>query len=429
MKRYELTLGQKALMTLYDEDDFCVNLMFAFKIKGRFDKDKFENILQEIIKNNDAFRFKFYRDKKNNKIYQYIDNKVEYTLDERKTTGDTYDEKYNDIKIQVKNILGNVKCLSDEFMWNFILFDIDKDESIFYVRMNHLICDGVTIVAVLSIIFSLYNGTQIRRSLEFSDFLKEQEAFENSEEYTKLRKKYEMQVDDFKKYKRILQLPKGERSYSIIKYFAIIEISKISDFCKKNKLSYFHISLFLYHIAISYIYKEKDTLITVPMGTRKSKYMNTIGYLLSASFSRLQLKDNMKLQEAAILCRNNFFENSKVAPIFFKEMLDNNYSIEFLLTYQNQAGNFNKHITLGEAEIESITDPELIGNTQKVVMNAVSVTAMEIDDKIAYTMRIGEDIYSDEMREKTGKAFILAADCLSRKDMTYREFCDMLDNM
>lgn len=56
MERYKLTLGQKALMTLYEEKDFCVNLMFAFKIKGNFNRNKLKETLQEVIENNDAFR-------------------------------------------------------------------------------------------------------------------------------------------------------------------------------------------------------------------------------------------------------------------------------------------------------------------------------------------------------------------------------------
>lgn len=429
MERYKLTLGQKALMTLYEEKDFCVNLMFAFKIKGNFNRNKLKETLQEVIENNDAFRFKFYRDKTDNNIYQYMDDENKLIFEEKNIDGNNYSEKYEKVKEYVRKLLTQVKCLSNEFMWDFILFNMGNEESIFYARMNHLICDGVTIVATLGNILSAYNGIPMKKSLGFSDFLKEQETFENSEEYIKLREKYKIQVDEFKNYERILKLPKINRKYSIIKCFATVDTDKILEFCKSNKLSFFHVSLFFYHVAISYIYKRNDTLITVPIGIRKPQYMNTIGYLLSASFSRLKLDENMKMQDAAILCRNNFFENSKIAPIFFKELIDNKYLIEFLLTYQNQVGNFNKKIMLGDAEIETITDPELIGNTQKVIMNAASVTAMEIDTAITYTLRVGKDIYTDEMREKTGQIFNLAAECLSGKNMTFGEFCKILDNM
>lgn len=54
---------------------------------------------------------------------------------------------------------------------------------------------------------------------------------------------------------------------------------------------------------------------------------------------------------------------------------------------------------------------------------------MEIDTAITYTLRVGKDIYTDEMREKTGQIFNLAAECLSGKNMTFGEFCKILDNM
>ena len=115
---------------------------------------------------------------------------------------------YEKVKEYVRKLLTQVKCLSNEFMWDFILFNMGNEESIFYARMNHLICDGVTIVATLGNILSAYNGIPMKKSLGFSDFLKEQETFENSEEYIKLREKYKIQVDEFKNYERILKLPK-----------------------------------------------------------------------------------------------------------------------------------------------------------------------------------------------------------------------------
>ncbi|MGC4019651.1 MAG: condensation domain-containing protein [Muricomes sp.] len=429
MERFELTMGQKVLLTSYHEEDFCVNLVFALRIEGNLDKDKFKQVLQKIINDNDAFRFKFYKDKQTGLVYQYADEQTEYTLDEREAKGNTYDEKYEDVKEQVREILSSSQCFSDTLMWDFVLFDMGNDEHIFYVRMNHLICDGVTIAAAIGYIVSLYNDIPMRKSLGFSDFIREQQAFEKTEQYMALREKYSPQLDEFKNYKRILQFPEKGRDYAIINYFTTIDCDKISGFCKENKLSFFHASLFFYHAAISAIYKRKDTLVTVPMGTRKSSYMNSIGYLLSICYSRMIFEDDMGMQDAAIKCRNNFFESTKTIPVFFEAFLNNNYAIEFALTYQNQAGNFDKKIFLGEAEVKSITDPDFIGNTQKVIMDAVTVSVMEVKDKIIYAVRAGMDIYSNEMRDKTAKAFELAAECLSGKDMTFGEFCRALDSM
>lgn len=428
MDRIEITYGQKILMSLYNEPDFCVNLSFAFKIKGKIDKAKLEESLQKTIDDNNAFRFKFHKDEETGKIYQYTVEKVEYKLDEREADGNTYEEKYKNVKKQTQKILSEIKCLSDELMWDFILFNMGN-EHIFYVRINHLICDGVAIVATLVNIISNYNGIPLKKSLGLEEFMKEQREFEKTENYFNMFKKLEKQIEDYKSYKSFIKLPEKNRKKTSSRNVAAVESEKLSEFCKKNKLSFFHASLFFYHVAISAVYGKKDTQIIVPIGTRKSSYRNTIGYLVSACFSRLILEDDTSLKEAVMECRDDFFENSKTAPIFFKMFCDNNFSHEFLLTYQNQVTSFDKHIPFGEAEVENIIDQELVGIPQPVEMNVASLSAIETGNNIVFSIRADEDVFSDDMRKKAGKAFILAAKCLAEEDMTFKSFCDTLDKM
>lgn len=427
MDRIELTTGQKALLTLYNGPDFCVNLPFAFKIKGNLDKERLEQSLQKTINDNDVFRFQFEKDEETGKIYQYAVEQVTYKLEERKANGSTYEEKYEDVKKQVYDILAKAKGLFNRLMWDFVLFDMGNDTYIFFARINHLICDGVSIIATLGSIISNYNRVPFKKSLGFEEYIKEQAEFQKTEPYTDMFQKFEPLIESYKSYKPFIQLPEYNRKKTKETYFASVESGPLSEFCKNNRLSLFHISLFFYHAAISAVYQQKDTMIIVPIGTRKSSYTNTIGYLVSACYSRLILEDGKSMREAVVECRNHFLESSKTVPIFFDIYMENSFPHEFLLTYQNQVTNSNKRIPLGEAEIEKITDPGF--NPQEVEMNVASMSGIENGDKIIYTLRADEDVFSADMKEKAGKAFVLAARCLAEKDMTFREFCEALDNM
>ena len=73
-----------------------------------------------------------------------MDDENKLIFEEKNIDGNNYSEKYEKVKEYVRKLLTQVKCLSNEFMWDFILFNMGNEESIFYARMNHLICDGVT---------------------------------------------------------------------------------------------------------------------------------------------------------------------------------------------------------------------------------------------------------------------------------------------
>ena len=424
MEKVALTTGQKALMTLYNEEDFCVNLPFAFQIRGKLDKVRLEQALQQTIDDNDVFRFQFEKDAKTGMIYQFLVERVAYRLDERIPAGNTYAEKYEDVKKQVYAILQKAKGLFNSRLWDFVLFDMGDDTHLFFARINHLICDGVSIVAVLSDILSHYNGVPVQKSQGFAAFMKEQEAFQKTPEYAKLFQTFQPLIESYQRYQSFITYPKENRKKTKEVYFTSVESSALTQFCKVHKMSLFHVSLFLYHAAISAVYNKADTMIIVPIGTRKTNYRNTVGYLVSACYSRLLFENDTGMQQAAIACRNHFLESAKIAPIFFDIYVQNGFPHEFLLTYQNQMTNAEKKIPFGEAFVEPLTDPDF--NPQEVETNVSTVSGVEKGDKIVYTLRADEDTFPPEMREKAAKAFALAARCLVQEDMTFGAFCKVL---
>jgi hypothetical protein len=88
-KLYELTLGQRVVMSLYHGLDSCANLQCAFLVSGELDKDRLRQSVQKVIDDNDGLRFRFFREANTGEIYQYMDEELLYQLEERMARCDT----------------------------------------------------------------------------------------------------------------------------------------------------------------------------------------------------------------------------------------------------------------------------------------------------------------------------------------------------
>lgn len=429
MKEYEMMANQTAVNILHNEKDFAVNISFAFKVHGRLDKGRFEKALQKTIDENDAFRFKFHKDELTGKVFQYVVDHVDYSLDERDTVGDTYQERYEDVKRQTYRLLSEVECFSDCLMWDFVLFDMGKDEYIFYARMNHLVCDGVSAVHVVRKIVANYNGIPYRQSGSFEEYINEHEEFKASERFFDMESVLNLSIEKYRNYNGILNLTDTNREPSSMGYFTTIDSAEIAQFCRKNKINLFSVTLFFLHLALSISYGQPNTLVTVVSGNRSVKYTSTIGCLIEACFSELSLDDDTTFKEALIECRDDFFKSIKFGPIYCDFVIKNSIGFETVLTYQNQVKNFNSQVLpLGDATAEDINDPQLIGFPQENEINAIFMSGMESNDMIVYGIDADKKAFPDELKELSVKVFHLAQRCLiSNEDISIGEFKKLLN--
>jgi hypothetical protein len=85
-------------------------------------------------------------------------------------------------------------------------------------------------------------------------------------------------------------------------------------------------------------------------------------------------------------------------------------------------------MSLGETKITPLTDPQMIVKTDTVIPDAVSVSAMETGNQLVYMMRTGNDLISLNQREKVGRAFVLAAECLAGDDISFGKFVKALES-
>lgn len=429
MEKFKLNTNQKYVMSVNSNRENCGNLSISFKIKGKLDKVRFEQSIQKTIDNNDSFRFKMHKDENTKEIYQTIYECVKYTLVERKVEGNSYDDKLKNVEKEIQKIYSNVKFF-DNLLWDFVLFEMGDDEFIFWGRVNHIITDGVSLSLTFASIRSYYLGEKVKQSNSYRNYLIEQESWGNSKIYLDKLEKYGDKLNELEKYKSIINIsPNNIKKTKIdFSYFATIGGEKLFEFCKQNKMSLFHICLYLFHASLSVIYHRKDIRITVPVGTRKYDYANTIGCLSSMCWSRLIFHDNMSMREAAIICRNNYFENLKMGILITEIIIKSRQPLDFVITYQNQIANFQKSIPFDEASIEFITDADFGKEGSEMEKVILALSAVETDNSAIITLIADKNVFPVKKRNDAQKAFELAVRCLTEQDMTFFEYCKMMDS-
>lgn len=423
MKKIEITPEQRYICSIYGGDEICGSIALSFSIKGKLDKKRFENAIQLIIDNNDVFRYSFSKDEETGKIYQVISDKVVYKLDERFPEGNTYEEKYSNINSRATEIYGDTKIIGTS-LWDFILFNMGNDDYIFFGRMNHLISDGVSLSVLFANIVAYYNDFPIKSTKSYEEYIAEQNDIKKSNKYSLQAEKCKDIISDYKMYEQMTDEYKKDDEIINMKWNFLNSYGndKLNAFCKENKMSMFHVTLFLMHLGISMIYNNNSSIVNVAMGTREKDYANTIGVLASFCWSRVKFSDDISIRDAAVTCRNDYFENSKANMIVSEYMRENKLPVIFVITYQNQISNVKKEIFLGEAKIEFINDPEFLkenGQTNDMIM---AISATESDGKTNCSMYSAMDILPEGHINIMQRAFELGIKCLTENDMTFAEF-------
>ena len=172
---------------------YSPGLAGAVRIEGKINKKKLEEVINNIVLNNDAFSFRFEYNENDNEIYQYTVENTGYKLDERKAVGNTDEERLQDVRNQISEVrrFSVENNFKGAIPWNFILFDIGDDDHILYVRVIHLISDGMSMGILMKSIVSGYNGMPLTEAVGVTKFIEDFDEMINSGELAAQLEKYD----------------------------------------------------------------------------------------------------------------------------------------------------------------------------------------------------------------------------------------------
>jgi Condensation domain. len=421
MEKLKLLPIQKAIMCFSEPRIYSPSLAGVFMIEGKLDKKKLETVIDDIVHTNDAFSYRFTYDENDDEIYQYKVEGTSYTLDERTASGDTEEDKLQDIRDQIAEVrrIDIEGSFKGEVPWNIIVFDMGEDKYILYVRLFHLITDGMSIGILINKIISGYNGAPAAESANMSDYLKDSFDYLGSSEYEELLEKNDDLIKSHMEYKPFLNAPRsGDRNFAKYGDFITLKKDKLAEICRKNRLSYFHVALLMAHTMFSIVFDRNETRLTIPMGPRKKKYMATIGPLIDCYFSRIKLDDDKTMLENTIECRNFNLRETKMAPIMSHVITEHDMPMECIVTYQSYISNFGEQMPFGEAKARAFADN---GMMDYYYSNCLSLSGVETNDEIILTLRNDGVLMNSEQVAEGVKVFEAVYKCLTEQDMTFAE--------
>ena len=427
MEKLKLLPIQKAIMCFSEPRIYSPSLAGVFMIEGKLDKKKLETVIDDIVHTNDAFSYRFTYDENDNEIYQYKVEGTSYTLDERTASGDTEEDKLQDIRDQIAEVrrIDIEGSFKGEVPWNIIVFDMGDDKYILYVRLFHLITDGMSIGILINKIISGYNGAPAAESANMSDYLKDSFDYLGSSEYEELLEKNDDLIKSHMEYKPFLNAPRsGDRSFAKYGDFITLKKDKLAEICRKNRLSYFHIALLMAHTMFSLLHGRNETRLTIPVGTRKKKYMATIGLLSDMYFSRVVLDDSKTMLENALMCRDLNLREARTSPIMPYVITENALPFECVFSYQSYIPNFNEVIPFGEAKAKTFSDMAFMDYFHS---NFLLMSAVETDTEIRFILLNDGVLMNSEQVAEGVKIFNAVYDCLTKQDMTFGEFKKQFD--
>ena len=417
-ERYRLFGMQEFVINLTSGKDSCVVNPGGLHIRGPLDVKLLGKAVQKLVDKSDALRFVFSKDEETGEIYQGVLSSYKHELDIREAQGDSYEEKLRFASEDIKQVMDEVGFLLDgDVKWKVVLYRIKEDEHVLWFIVNHIISDGVSVANALTRIVMSYNGIPIPPTGKFLDYIIEQYKLETDPVCVKERSEFTRYLQSYNDPLDSAGIGSIEGAYHQVVSF---ELQGLKQFAKENKMSLFHVALFLYHAAISATFKNGDSLIGVAVGVRKLKYMLSIGNCLTGFGDRIVFEAEDSMKAKAVVCKKQYLQESKKDCGMYNSFKE---GILFSMAYQNFSGG-QKEIKLGKASAVPLDDYEgLISYKWK----SLCFDVYEMEDEMAFLTGYDENIFTEEIMNRMRTAFIVASECLTGEDMTFAEFCREVD--
>lgn len=389
------------------------NIFSTLVISGKIDIDKLNKAIAETVKNNDALMIDV--------VINETESVLVYRQDNDSRDVDYYDftTEDNDIKTnekKVKKVLEEVVETGPKngHSSGFLLFRIDDEEYVLVLEVNHIIFDGESCSIIFEEVSNRYNGIAVeKKEIGFSDYLDElssEEHISGRQEMLDYCKKMREGYTDF------IRWDVENRQPETTKPLMFVDTEDLQELSKRLKASAFAINIFLYHLAISVAFHQKDTLLFYPLSDREYKYRNVAGLIVEEILSRFQVEENKTIEEMLRMFNKTFFKNMKYARPGKK--VDELPS--FCISSLNYASD-DKEFTFGDASADISVE-----NTFNIVadtkLNLLVTAVIQNEDTTMYMFLYDESVLQDAVVERLESSFREALDILINEEtVTFQE--------
>ena len=299
---YELTNPQKNILSLDQYyNDTSVNTICGYmNIENEVDFSLLTQSIKLLIDNNDAFRTTFCSN--GNDYHQYFTSDID---DYNIRIVNVKDEKSLE---KLKNKCAS-QALSLQNLFEFVIYKFPNNNGGVICSIHHIISDswslGLICKKIANYYYQLKNNLPIEKeSVSYAKFIEEEFNYLNGDKYVKDEQFWKNEFDTIPDLPYINRIYKTNvvtnSSKALRKTFEIssIEMTKINEFCSKNRFSLFNFFMAIYSIYIANISNLDDFCIGTPILNRSNfNDKNTIGMFISTIPYRIKINPELDFTE------------------------------------------------------------------------------------------------------------------------------------
>jgi amino acid adenylation domain-containing protein len=382
---YTLTPPQARYYILQQEkkDTTNYNIPVILELEGKFEKEKLEKVMRELMRRHENFRVSFLM--KENKIFQVVHDEVNFALEYYETV---YEEAGDVVKSFVRPF-----DMSKAPLFRVGLVKVGEGRYILMIDMHHIIADAVSMQVFVREFIILYNGGKLPEiHIQYKDFSEWRGLLAES---GKMKSQEEYWLKRFEGRLPVLNLPSDYPGGDPLRlegdsYYLELDsqlIAAIKKFILENRTTMNILLLSAYNVLLSKYTGADDIIVgSVIHGRTHADVENIIGLFSNTVAIR------------------NFIEPDKTFREFLEEVkknvlsaLDNqDYPLDELvckLGLERQSGSnplFSTQFTLQNIQVEKPDIP------------ALEMKKFNIEDKI-----IKYVIYLDVIENKSGVGLML----------------------
>ena len=295
---YELTNPQKSI---WATEQFFTgtdvnNIAATLTIKENVDLEILNKAINIFLQNNKSFSLKFKMQE--GKLMQYFTKMTEINF-QRLHLKDKKELKETAIELSKEKF-----DIEEENLFRYKLFKLDNGYGGFIIIAHHIISDAGTFSLMGTEIVDNYSKLQKNENIEikeysYEDYIKDEKEYEKSSKFIK-DKEYWNEV--FKDIPEVATIPSTKSKAnndstgkSLREEFTLSKeiLNKITEFCKKNKISNFNFFMSIYAIYLSRVSNLKDFVIGTPILNRTNfKEKHTTGMFINTAPLRIKIEEN-----------------------------------------------------------------------------------------------------------------------------------------
>lgn len=316
------------------------NIVGTMYFSKDIDIDLLKSAVNLTVKNNQALRTIIFLD---------VDTPMQYYKDYSYFDIEVYDfssKQIEDFKLFQKKFTQSKFDIIEHALFKFAICILPNDETALIGRFHHLIADAWSLGLIIDNI--AINYSVLSNNLEnpqssglYSDFIYRENEYISSDAYKKNKDFWNNILKDCNPVSIKNNYSHSYKANRISYTLSKEETSLVNDFCKQ-----YHISVYVFFLAVLYIYLGKFTScdkfsIQTPILNRLGKEKNTIGMFIN--MLSINLNYNFDLSILDLLNRISkdsisFFKNSKYPYIHLQKDLrdtDNYDNYNIVYSFQN----------------------------------------------------------------------------------------------